>query len=236
MIYVLVSFLLMIPFIIIRVNKDAIQRKRDGTDVHLFGIQCYYGLPGQGKTYAMCRELRRLRKRYGDRILICTNFFYDDQDFPFESWKQLLAGYDKTLIVAWDEVQNEFNSRDFKNFPIQLLTQLTQVRKGHGIRLLTTSQRYHFVDKNFRSLADTVVDCRCILGCFNALAYYDPMSYDELQQTAQIDRKMHIKPKRRECFVQNDDIRDCYDSYAMLESAKSKDYMSRDDLARINAT
>lgn len=236
MIYVLVCFILMLPLILWRSSCDKAQRKKDGTDVHLFGIQSYYGLPGQGKTYAMCRELRRLRKQYGDRIYIMTNFFYDDQDMAFETWEQLLLRYDRTLIVAWDEVQNEFNSRDFKNFPIQLLTQLTQVRKGHGIRLLTTSQRYHFVDKNFRSLADTVVDCHCVMGCFNTLAYYDPMDYEELVSTAQVDRKMRIKPKRRECFVQNDDVRNCYDSYAMLESAKAKDYMSRDEIAVLSPT
>ena len=44
----------------------------------------------------------------------------------------LLKEYDKPVVFAWDEVQNEFNSRDFKNFPVELLTLLTQNRKGHG--------------------------------------------------------------------------------------------------------
>ena len=76
----------------------------------------------------------------------------------------LLKDYDKPLVVAWDEVQNEFNSRDFKDFPISLLTKLTQVRKGNGIQILYTSQRWHFVDKNFRSLSFGCYDLD-ILGC-----------------------------------------------------------------------
>lgn len=223
-------FLLLFPRILWQSSKDGALRKSEGNGVHLYGIQSYYGLPGQGKTYAMSRELRQLRKRYGDKIYICTNYFYDDQDFPFTGWQQLLQPYDRPLVVAWDEVQNEFNSRDFKNFPIQLLTMLTQVRKGNGVRILTTSQRYHFVDKNFRSLADTVVDCHTIMGCFGVCHYYDPMDYDELTNTSQVQQKMRIRPKKTLCYVQNDDIRGCYDSFAMLQSAKSKDYQSREEV------
>lgn len=231
MLKVIILFIVYLPFIISQNIKD--NNKNKGK-VHLYGIQSYYGLPGQGKTISMCRELKRLRKKYGNEIIIMTNFYYHDQDLEFKSWTQLLEKYDKTLVVAWDEVQNEFNSRDFKNFPIQLLTQLTQVRKGNGIRLLTTSQRYHFVDKNFRSLADTVVDCHCILGCYVTLSYYDPMDYEQLVSSTNVDQKMSVRPKKRESFLQNDSLRDSYDSYKMLESACGKEYMSRTEIAQID--
>ena len=102
-----------------------------------------------------------------------TNYFYKGQDIEFVSWKQLLLVYDKPLVVAWDEVQNEFNSRDFKSFPIQLLSVLTQVRKGHGIQILYTAQRYHFVDKNFRSLTFGCYDCGTFFNRFTFALKYD---------------------------------------------------------------
>ena len=71
---------------------------------------------------ALVHQLETYRKQYGDRIYITTNFNYKNQDFEFKTWKMLLQPYDKPIVVAWDEVQNEFNSRDFKTFPVTLLT------------------------------------------------------------------------------------------------------------------
>ena len=138
-------FIFCLPLLIYLRSVDRVREKKEG--LRMYGIYGFFGLPGTGKTMAMCKELADLRKKYGKEIYITTNFCYTDQDFVFQGWKDLLKTYDKPLVVAWDEVQNEFNSRDFKNFPIALLTQLTQVRKGKGIRIYYTSQRFHFVDK-----------------------------------------------------------------------------------------
>ena len=200
----------------------------------MYGIYGFFGLPGTGKTMAMCKELAKLRKKYGKEIYITTNFCYTDQDFVFAGWKDLLKTYDKPLVVAWDEVQNEFNSRDFKNFPIALLTQLTQVRKGKGIRIYYTSQRFHFVDKNFRALSFMVSDCRTILGRYTIVKKYDIIDYEELVQTAQVDRKCKIKPKFVDFFIQTDKLRNSYDSFKMLETAKTKEYMTRSEVANLN--
>ena len=121
--------------------------------VHLSGIYGYFGLPGYGKTMAMSWELMELRKKYQDDIYIFTNYGFKQEDRPFTDWRMLLETYDKPAIFAWDEVQNEFNSRDFKNFPVELLTLLTQNRKGNGKRIYYTAQRYNRVDKVFRELS-----------------------------------------------------------------------------------
>ena len=193
--YLLISF----PFLVI---SFIFERLKNARSVHIYGIQGYFGLPGTGKTMAMCRELSRLRKKYGNKILICTNFNYLDQDFVFSDWRQLTQVYDRPLVVAWDEIQNEFNSRKFKDFPISLLTQLTQVRKGNGIRILYTSQRFGFVDKNFRALSGFACDCHTILGRFTVVKQYDCMDYEDLQNTVTVDRKMKIKPIFAFAFIQ----------------------------------
>lgn len=208
---------------------------RSDSGIHLYGIYGFFGLPGKGKTMAMCYRLRELRRQYGSSIYITTNFCYDDQDFPFETWKQLLHKYDKPLVVAWDEVQNEFNSRDFKNFPISLLTQLTQVRKGNGIQILYTSQRWHFVDKNFRSLSFGCYDCSTFLGRYTTAKMYDYDDYEQKCNEVRVDKKMKVHAKDWIAFFQTKKLRDSYDSYKMLESAKSKDYMSRDEINLVNS-
>ena len=111
MLLVVLKTIVLFPYLLFKFFKDKTKK-----GIHLYGIYGYYGLPGKGKTMAMCKRLRDMRNRYGDKIYIMTNFCYDDEDFPFNSWKDLLKDYDKPLLVAWDEVQNEFNSRDFKDF------------------------------------------------------------------------------------------------------------------------
>ena len=49
----------------------------------------------------------------------------------------------------------------------------------------------------------------------------------------QVDKKHKSKPVRSVWFIQSDAIRESYDSYKMLETAKSKDYLTRDELAQL---
>lgn len=228
MLYVFLKVLLLLPYLIYKKISDS-----KGRGVHLYGIYGYFGLPGRGKTMAMCNELKRLRKLHGDNIYIMTNFCYTDEDFAFTSWKDLIKEYDKPLVCAWDEVQNEFNSRDFKTFPISLLTLLTQVRKKNGIQILYTSQRWHFVDKNFRSLSFGCYECSTICGCFTVTRMYDPVDYDNLCSTSEYDKRRKIHPIKTDSFLQTEELRNCYDSYKMLESAKNKDYMDRQEQQQI---
>lgn len=173
---------------------------------------------------ALVYQLEEYRKKYGDKIYIMTNFNYKNQDMAFNSWEQLMQIYDKPLVVAWDEVQNEFNSRDFKKFPVTLLTLLTQNRKGNGIQILYTAQRYERVDKVFRELSHWAVQCSTVFGRLTRLKYYHWMDYEQIQKATGVDLKMSIRPTKYVSFIQTDELRDLYDSYKMLESAKGKEY------------
>lgn len=228
MFLIFLKTILFLPYLLYRKYLDL-----KNSSVHLYGIYGFFGLPGKGKTMAMSKYLNDMREKYGNDIYIMTNYFYVNQDFPFTSWKDLLKEYDKPLIVAWDEVQNEFNSRDFKSFPIALLTLLTQVRKKNGIQILYTAQRWHFVDKNFRSLSFGCYECNTILGCYTVAKLYDPVDYDNLCSQSDYDKRRKIRPKGYMDFIQSDALRNCYNSYLMLESAKSKEYMDRNEMAAL---
>lgn len=203
--------------------------KKEEIKPHLYGIYGYFGLPGKGKTMGLTWELERLRKKYGDKIYICTNYYYEHQDFPFTKWEQLLMQYDKPLVVAWDEVQNEFTSRNFKNFPLELLTLLTQNRKGNGIRIMYSAQRYNRVDKVFRELTHRAYVCNTILGRLTKMRCYHWEDYEQLNNITDINLKIKIRPIKTYKFVQSDYIRNLYNSYKMLESAKSKDYITLEE-------
>lgn len=227
--FIFLKAFILSPYLIFMRMRDKKNEK-----LRLYGIYGFFGLPGKGKTMAMSKYLQDMRARYGDQIYIMTNYCYNDQDFEFTGWKCLLKRYDKPLLVAWDEVQNEFNSRDFKTFPVALLSILTQVRKENGIQILYTAQRWHFVDKNFRSLSFGCYECNTILNRYTVARMYDPVDYDNLCSQSDYDKRRKIKPHRIFDFVQTDDLRNCYDSYRMLETVTAKEYMDRAEIETIN--
>lgn len=207
--------------------KDIFNFKKRKEELRLYGIYGYFGLWGQGKTIAMTKELLDLRKRFGDSIYIMTNYHFKLQDFEFTNWEQLLESYDKPVICAWDEVQNEFNSRNFKSFPTDLLTLLTQNRKGNGIRIMYSAQRWERVDKVFRELTHICYECKTRFGRLTGTRGYHWEEYEQLRATVSVQQKIKIKAVKRSLFVQTDYLRSLFDSFKMLQSAKRKDYVGR---------
>lgn len=199
--------------------------RRKEKKLHIYGIWLFCGLYGQGKTMALSEYLTRMRRKYGDKIYICTNYGFIGEDFPLTDWKVLLKEYDKPIIFGYDEIQNEFSSRDYKNFPVQLVTMLTQNRKGLGKQVVGTAQRFGRVDKILRELASHVVECKTFFGRWTTTKRYDVEDYEEYLSCVDVRKKRKI-PKRKYSFIQTDKLRNCYDSFQMLDSARNKEYMS----------
>ena len=190
---------------------DVYRSKKYGKRIHLYGIIGIVGLYGGGKTISLVKYLEDMRTKYGDKIYIATNFFYKNQDFEINHWKDLLPEYDKPVIFGYDELQNEFNSREYKSFPVSLMVLLTQNRKGNGKQIIYTTQDYETVDKNFRRLTKTIIACKTRFGRLTSCKYYDREDFEHLQNTVDVNRKMKIRPQKRYIFVQDDYIRNCYD-------------------------
>lgn len=210
---------------------DICRKIKYGEKIRLYGIHAYVGLYGGGKTMGMTYYLNKMRKKYGDKIYIFTNYFYKYQDGHIDDWKILLKNYDKPCIFAWDEIQNDFNSRKYQDFPIELMTLLTQNRKGHGKQILYTAQDFETVDKNFRRLTKTVNVCKTRFGRLTSIKTYDWEDYQHLINVNNVNIKMKIKSIKHCLFVQNDDIRNDYDSFQMLKAAQNKEYITRQERA-----
>lgn len=202
--------------------------------VHLYGIWLFCGLYGQGKTIGLTEYLTRMRAKYGDKIYISTNYGFAGEDFPLTHWKDLLPERDKPVIFGYDEIQNEFDSRDYKNFPYELVKLLTQNRKGNGKQIVGTAQRFTRVDKTIRELCTHVIECKkAYFGRVTKLKKYAIEDYEQYLHEVDVMKKRKI-PCGRYRFVQTDELRDSYDTLQMLESAKSKEYISASEkLAKI---
>lgn len=185
----------------------------------LFGLYIYCGLPGEGKTMSLARKLTLLRMKYRDEVLIMTNFKWIGQDMEFTSWKQLLIKYDKPLVVGFDEIQNEFQSRDFKAFPKELITAITQFRKGNGVAIYGTTQVFTNIDVMLRSLAKEVIQCRTRFHRLTINRRYLPEDYELFLSTKGIDNQIKIKPIAINMYIQTNRLRAQYDTKQYLESA-----------------
>lgn len=141
-------------------------------------------------------------------------------------WRDLLSDYDKPVIFGYDEIQNEFNSRDYQNFPFELVTMLTQNRKGNGKQIVGTAQRFGRVDKTIRELCTHVIECRRgYFGRVTKLRKYDVDDYEQFLHEVDVMKKRKI-PHSNYKFIQTDDLRNAYDSFQMLASAKGKQYVT----------
>lgn len=211
---------------------DLYRLKKYGKKLHIYGIIGIVGLYGGGKTIALSEYLTRMKKKYGNDILIATNYCFNLEDFSLNSWKDLLKEYDKPIIFGYDELQNEFNSREYKDFPIELMTLLTQNRKGNGKQIIYTTQDYTTVDKNFRRLTQKVWACKTRFSRLTSVRVFDRENFEQLDKEVNVNKKMKVG-NIRYSFIQTDELRNSYDSYKMLESAKNKQYLNREEKARL---
>lgn len=194
---------------------DTYRRIRHRTLPRLYGVWIYVGIYGAGKTVSMVAELDRLKRLYGDRIQVFTNFGWEHEDGPIRGWRHFIeARYsDKNSVFAFDELSNTWDQNDFKNFPKEMIPVLTQNRKwGPGLRIMATTQRFSMAEVTWKRLAHFIIECRGVAGArwifqeaFQGLENY----LDGIDSPGQ--------PKRdrawRKHLIITDAIRSQYDTY-----------------------
>lgn len=64
-----------------------------------YGMTCFCGLAGSGKTMSLVYNLYKYRKKYGNDIYIFTNFPCKYANATFTNYKQLVREFNKPVIV-----------------------------------------------------------------------------------------------------------------------------------------
>lgn len=183
-----------------------------GVKPHLYGVRCITGMYGCGKTVTMTKLALDYRKKYGDKIYICTNFGLSIQDFAFTDVKQTCEQYDKPIIFMWDEVQNDFPAQE-KVFPKEIRQALTLNRKGNGKMFYWASQDHELVHKTIRRLTIEYALVKTLFGRLTRVKWYHDYDYKVLFEENDINKKIKIHPFKREKFVQTDYLRSLYNSF-----------------------
>ena len=194
-----------------------------------YGLTCFVGRQGGGKTISMVEYLDRMKEIYPDCIVV-TNFNYIKQDLPFTSWRQFTEVRNglKGVIFAIDELQNEYNSNNWKDFPEDLLSVVTMQRKQR-IKIVATSQVFTRVVKQLREQCYEVVECKTFLGRWTRQKCYDADDYNYIIDNPTPERRFKTRKKWKYSFIQNNIVRKLFDSYAVVESIKQKEFIERSE-------
>lgn len=196
---------------------------KNGRTFNEFGLTMYCGRQGAGKTTATVEYLERMRSLYPKAIIV-TNFGYIHQHMEFTDWKMFfdVRNGEDGVIFAIDELQNEFESTAWKNFPPNLLREITQQRKQR-IKIVGTSQVFTRVVKPLREQTFEVVECFTFLGRWTFTKAFDAQEYEAVIQNPTLKNK--LRRLWRKNFVQDQKLRDLFDSYAKIEKMKNTDYL-----------
>lgn len=205
---------------------DIFFRIKNGARFNEFGMTMYCGRMGDGKTIGMVDYLEDIRVRF-PKCKIYTNFFYKHQTGELDSWRDLLTlknGLDG-VVFAYDEIHQDYNSVAWKDFPDELLSQISYLRKDK-IKIIASSQVYGRVVKQLREQCFEVVECRTFLKRWTFLKCYDAKDYDAVIENPEKLIKLRCKWKRS--FVQTDKIRSLYDTDLKASKLAKKEFLDRD--------
>ena len=204
-------------------------KSRDPYAFNDYGCWFFVGRQGAGKTMSMVETLEQYRKKYPN-LKIYTNFGYIHETAPLLKLSDLLDrslyNDDQGTIFAIDEIQNEFSCSTSKDFPESVLSVVTQQRKEH-ILILCTSQVFSRVSKPLREQCFRAIECGTILGRYTMCRHYDGVDYADTYDMTEEQKRVHRPRIYYHSFVQTDELRNCYDSYKIIERLDRNGFVSK---------
>ena len=191
------------------------------------GLVIYTGSQGAGKTIALVHDMMQMQEEYP--LCKCiTNLGYKYEDDALTDWHQLV--YYKNgiygVIVAMDEIQNWFSSKQSKDFPPEMFEVVTQNRKNRRI-ILATTQNFYMPSKDIRAQCSQVRRCVTFLNVYTIVHVVRP----ELDANGDVANWRHV---RYYSFVHSKKVRDSYDTYKVIESLAKSGFKERQPVQEVN--
>lgn len=206
---------------------DFLTRKKRSLVFKPYGFTLYVGRQGSGKTISMVQDLNEYRQRYPD-CMIVTNFSYKYADFQMKDWRDFLEirNGEKGVIFAIDEIHSEYSAEAWKDFPESLLSEISQQRK-QKIKIVATSQVFSRVAKPIREQAFSVICCKTFFGRLTFKKEFDAAEYATSDTPYMV--KKRCRPLLRGWFVQDNFLRECYDTYEKIKRMEKLKFIPRSE-------
>jgi hypothetical protein len=192
----------------------------DPNQFSFYGVHIFCGPQGSGKSMASMHLLKQLKERF-PLVKIRSNIDIDFQDGQINNWQDLIKSENGIYgqIEYIDEFQNWFDCMDSKNFPPDMLAEITQQRKQKKA-IVGTSQVFNRLAKPIREQITMLYKPLTIAGAFTIVRVYDV----RIDNDGQVDK---MKMRRLYCFVHDDELRNCYDTYKKVERISKDGFQER---------
>ena len=181
------------------------------------GLHLFVGEQGCGKTISLVHYINQLKTRF-PKSQVRTNMFYRYENGRISSWEDLVFINNGIYgqIDVLDEIHQWFNSLESKNFPVEMLSEISQQRKQRKV-ILGTAQVWQRVAKPIREQVKFVYKPITIAGCLTIVRKYKPVVVDD----GSID---DLKLRSIYFFVHDDNIRDSFDTMQKIEAQSLKGF------------
>lgn len=198
---------------------------RDPDCLPLHGLFMFCGAQGSGKTIAAVEMLLRYLKMY-PKIKIRSNIGIIFQHGKINGWRDIVGAHNGSIgqIDFIDEIQNSFASTEFKNFPPEMLEEITQERKKHKV-IVATAQVFTRVSKALREQTTYLCLPFTVMGCLTVVRVYKPV----LDDGGNLRDKKFVKAY---FFVHNKELRNSYNTYEKVERLKEHGFVDRSEQLR----
>lgn len=191
-----------------------------------YGIRIWIGLFGKGKTLSLVETALYYAKKYPYLRIYSNielkNFPYPERIYRLDNLYQIIDAPGNSIFII-DEISTLFQARQYKDFPMPLLSQMMQVRKRKKM-ILATAQIFEQVDKLIRDVTYTVTDCNLCYGRWQKNATYLAWEWEH--------RSPLIKPPvmEHECFLATDQLFNSYDTDELIDNLKKMQFLSSEQI------
>ncbi len=208
-----------------RLALDIINRNPD--EFKEYGLHMFCGEQGSGKTISVVETLLRMKEIY-PKVKIRTNMSYKYQDAPLKDWRDLVKNENGEYgqIEVLDEIQTWFSSMESKNFPPEMLTEISQQRKQRKM-LVGTAQVFSRIAKPIREQTTFIYCPMTLFGCLTIVRKTKPEYWDDEKQVF----KKYIKTY---FFVHNSKIRNAFDTYEKIERYSKMGFQTPDWMQNVS--
>ncbi len=188
--------------------RDLYARNPDAMREH--GIYVFCGEQGSGKTIAGIQFIRALKQKY-PLIKVRSNIDIDWQDGYISDLSELVFKNNGEIgqIDFLDEIQNTFSSNESKDFPPEMLAEITQERKQHKV-IVATSQVFTRMAKPLREQTKFLCLPVTLFGCITFVRIFRPLLDDKGSFVGRKFVKFYF-------FVHDDALRDCYSTFEKVK-------------------
>lgn len=203
-----------------RLIQDYFTRNPDTFDT--YGVHVFAGEQGSGKSIAAVHFIKMIMER-NPCCHLASNINLNFQNSVIHDWTDIIQTSNGTdgQIIFLDEIQNWFSSNESKNFPPEMLTEITQQRKQRKI-VVGTSQVFTRISKPIREQITLLYKPMTIAGALTIVRVYKVSLNDD-------GTVKNMKMRRWYAFVHDDELRSCYDTYEKVERLSVKGFQPRSE-------